>query len=129
DRPYESMYIDAFAGTGYIEVEPQDDLQELPLFSAFEEPESRRFLEGSARIPLQIAPPFGKYVFIEKCPRRFVDLKKLKAEFPHLGDDIVLHNEEANSCLLDLCERYDWSRTRAVLFLDPFGMAVEWKTV
>jgi three-Cys-motif partner protein len=129
DRPYETVYIDAFAGTGYIAMEPKGDAQEQSLFTGFEEPESQRFLEGSARIALQIEPRFGKYIFIEKSPCRFAELEKLKAEFPQFGGDIVLENREANEYLLGLCQRCDWGRTRAVLFLDPFGMAVDWKTV
>jgi three-Cys-motif partner protein len=40
-------------------------------------------------------------------------------------------NDEANSCLVSLCKRYDWIREnrRAVVFLDPFGMQVTWNTI
>jgi three-Cys-motif partner protein len=41
--------------------------------------------------------------------------------------DIV--NEEANTFLQNLCDNFNWAKNRAVLFLDPYGMQVEWKTI
>ena len=51
-------------------------------------------------------------------------------EFPDLQTDIKLVQDEANSYLQELCN-HDWlrSRRRAVLFLDPYGMAVKWNTI
>ena len=37
-----------------------------------------------------------------------------------------MKNEEANQYLLEWCKATDWRRTRAVVFLDPYGMQVEW---
>ncbi|MGH8657683.1 MAG: hypothetical protein ACREV4_04145 [Gammaproteobacteria bacterium] len=31
--------------------------------------------------------------------------------------------------LQDWCAQRDWEKERAVVFLDPFGMQVEWETV
>ena len=36
---------------------------------------------------------------------------------------------DANAALKTLCGRYQWRSERAVLFLDPFGMHVEWSTL
>lgn len=91
--------------------------------------ETRQFLDGSARIALQVEPRFHKYIFIEKDPKRFEELKRLKVEFPSLRDDIILENKEANSYLQDLCLNRNWATRRAVLFLDPFGMQVTWATI
>jgi three-Cys-motif partner protein len=41
---------------------------------------------------------------------------------------VEVRREEANSAIKRLC-RKDWSRHRAVLFLDPYGMQVEWTTI
>jgi len=41
----------------------------------------------------------------------------------------MLVNADANAYLADLCANRKWQRHRAVLFLDPFGMEVGWKTV
>jgi len=86
-------------------------------------------LKGSARIALEVEPRFKKYVFIEKDSTRFSELEKLKEEFPEKRNDIQLVQADANNFLLDFCSQNDWSKKRAVLFLDPFGMQAEWKTV
>lgn len=46
-----------------------------------------------------------------------------------MSEDIILVNADANAYLTDLCLNYNWSRNRAVLFLDPFGMQVNWTTI
>lgn len=74
-------YIDAFAGTGYRDLRQETSPGEL-MFPELAEQESQSFLEGSARIALQIRPRFHKYIFIEKDAKRFEELQKLKEEFP-----------------------------------------------
>jgi three-Cys-motif partner protein len=86
-------------------------------------------LEGSARIALQIEPRFTKYIFIEKHLSRFAELQMLKEDFPSLASDIILVNADANEYIMDLCQNFKWTKNRAVLFLDPFGMQVTWETV
>src|SRR5204863_9518843 len=49
--------------------------------------------------------------------------------FPALASDIVLINADANGYLQEICENRRWTRNRAVLFLDPFGMQVTWDTM
>lgn len=51
----------------------------------------------------------------------------LAAEYP--GQSIEVIPGEANKALRDLCNKYDWKNTRAVLFLDPYGLHVEWATL
>jgi len=126
-RNFVYAYIDAFAGTGYRITQHEDKNNQL--LSLFEE-DSQQFQDGSARIALQIAPRFSKYIFIEKDPERSVELENLKVEFSHLADDIDVAEGEANKYLQDLCSK-NWIKhnRRAVLFLDPFGMQVEWQTI
>ena len=65
--PFVTVYIDAFAGTGYREriITPM-------VGSVFEEeespaePEPQRFLDGSARIALKVVPPFT-----DRCIKKF----------------------------------------------------------
>lgn len=121
-------YIDAFAGTGYTILTESEKTSGL-LFPEMAEREPQTFLEGSARIALQVQPRFTKYIFIERHQSRFAELEKLKKEFPASANDVTLVNAEANAYLKDLCENRDWSRNRAVLFLDPFGMQVTWDTI
>ena len=126
-QPFKTAYIDAFAGTGYRE--RKDELQpgEL-LFPDLALPEPQQFLDGSARIALQTEPRFHKYIFVERNPERCAQLEEWKVEFPALAQDIEIRNEEANSYMQDLRKR-GWGLHRAVMFLDPFGMQVEWASL
>lgn len=124
-------YIDAFAGTGYREltdVDTEPGQQSQLLFPELNEQETRRFLDGSARIALQVEPRFDKYIFIEKDKNKIPDLEQLRVEFCDKSQDIIIVNEDANTYLNELCKK-DWSRNRAVLFLDPFGMQIPWSTI
>ena len=128
-QTFRFAYIDAFAGTGYRTLKESGDSTELMLPKMFEK-DVQKFFDGSARVALEVKPRFSKYIFIEKNESRFGELQRLKEEFPDLQTDIKLVQNEANSCLQELCN-HDWlsSGRRAVLFLDPYGMAVKWKTI
>jgi three-Cys-motif partner protein len=127
-QAFRFAYIDAFAGTSY-RTQKSSEVQGELLFPEFAERETRRFLEGSVRIALQVVPRFNKYIFIEKELTRCNELNKLKEDFPDLANDIQIINADANSYITDLCLNYSWKKNRAVLFLDPYGMEVEWKTI
>ncbi len=127
-QDFRFAYIDAFAGTGYNTPRAKKEDGTL-LFPELADDDAASFLDGSARIALKVDPRFTKYIFIEKDPERVDELVKLKDEFPKLRSDIVVVNADANAYLRDLCENRKWSRNRAVLFLDPFGMQVTWDTM
>ena len=100
---------------GYYELQHNEDT-ELP-----------RFLAGSARKALEVKPPFKEYVFIEEKKNSYDELKKLTEEFPN--HNIECRNANANEYLTDLCREREWRTNRALVFLDPWGMQVEWKTI
>lgn len=130
NTPFHKLYIDAFAGTGYRDVrrDNDEDVPQNTLFPDMAGPEPQSFLDGSARLALQTAPRFDQYVFIERSPERCVHLERLKSEFPALNNLVDIQQGNANIKIQELCAK-DWRSTRAVLFLDPYGMQVEWKTI
>jgi three-Cys-motif partner protein len=117
-----TVFFDAFAGTGEIPIEETGGL-----FQDVEEAEP--FIEGSARRALGVKPPFASYVFVERSKRKAVLLERLKGEFPHLSSRIQVERADANAAVESFCARTDWKRTRAVMFLDPFGNQVGWSTI
>ncbi|MEX2374359.1 MAG: three-Cys-motif partner protein TcmP [Dehalococcoidia bacterium] len=127
EQKFARIYIDAFAGSGHrTEVRPA-----LPLFGA--EPEEVN-TPGSARIALGINPPFHTVALIEEDPERAAQLEKLKDEFP--DRKIVVRQGDANDWVKALCRNVPWHKKQAsilgmrgVVFLDPFGMEVDWSTV
>ncbi|EHQ08685.1 three-Cys-motif partner protein TcmP [Leptonema illini] len=130
-QPFRKMYVDAFAGSGSIEQISARAANAPSLFDDIPIPTSdspEKMLEGSASIALQISPPFDEWVFIEKNANRCADLERLRGSYPDLAPRIQIRRGEANEELKNLCEM-DWSSTRAVMFLDPYGMQVEWQTI
>ncbi len=119
-------YIDAFAGTGYRELQHEENADQIMLSNLISE-ETQEFLDGSARIALQVKYPFKEYVFIEKNKNRFSELKKLREEFPK--QLIKFINKDANDYLINWCDETDWRSNRALVFLDPYGMQVRWETI
>ena len=126
-QTFDLVYIDAFAGTGYRELKKGTGSDRGVLLPELADSESARFLDGSVRRSLMVEPCFDWYVFVEKCQTKFQELCKLKTEFPnHI---ITPVNADANSYLQQRMGDINWRKTRAVLFLDPFGMEVSWDTV
>lgn len=129
DRRYRFGYIDAFAGPGYRSRESKSAGTNQDFWVDDTDQRAKRFSAGSAVVAMRSEPTFQSYIFIEQDA---VALKKLenalRDEFP---DRIGLAKFEcgnANEVLKQLCAR-DWSNHRAVLFLDPYGMEVEWSTI
>lgn len=117
-------YIDAFAGTGTrtVRVEGRDGgIFEAPVAEHIEQ---RR---GSAQIAIDVRPSFNRMVFIDSNPRYCSALRELAAR--HSDRKIVVIEDEANRSIRNAVGQGDWGSTRAVLFLDPYGMEVEWSTL
>ena len=129
NTPFNLIYIDAFAGTGYRKIKSIDSQQEL-MFPDLAGEDAEAFHAGSATIALETSPRFAEYYFIEQSAKKCAELEKLKEEFPDKAKDIHILNEDANSALMRVCDD-SWKRRnlRAVLFLDPFGMNVSWQTI
>ena len=113
NTPFKLLYIDAFAGTGYLEL-GQDDQ------------DARDLIDGSARRAVDIDDkPFDKLIFVEKDPKRYAELKNLRRDSSNRN--IWIENSDANDYLRNL--QQNWQEWRGILFLDPFATQVEWSTV
>ena len=121
NQSFQRVYIDAFAGTG----DRTDKRREtLPLLDL---PDFESIAKGSARLALEVQPPFHRYFLIERITRRASDLAGLKAEFSTLQIEVI--NADANSAIIDLCDKLNRRTTRGVVFLDPYGLQVDWATL
>ena len=124
-KGFYKMYVDAFAGTGYREMIGEE--HETPALLREAEEEAARIFDGSARLSLQVSPPFDRYVFIEKSPKRMKKLKNIHSNYSHLAVEFL--PDDANRAIPELCRNTDWRKNRAVLFLDPFGLTVDCDTM
>ena len=120
----ELWYIDAFAGTGTRTVRVEAREGDLIDAAVPERIEQRR---GSAQIAIEVKPTFDRLFFIDTKPLHCAALRELAAQ--HSDRKIEVINDDANSAILKIVAQGKWKQTRAVMFLDPYGMDVEWKTL
>lgn len=119
---FTTIYLDAFAGTGYRQVQ-QHSLPDEPFLLE----EKAQLLKGSARIALEVEPGFDQYVFVEQDPSNVAELQRLRNEFPQ--KDVRIEQGDANQFIPSWVRQTDWETHRAVVFLDPYGMQVKWATI
>jgi three-Cys-motif partner protein len=127
-QQFRFAFIDAFAGTGYRILPDEQNGSQLAMPELLED-DTRTFVEGSAKIALDVRPRFSNYIFIERDAKKIVELEKLRNSYPELSKDVFIVNKDANEWLQDRCRNYTWKKGRAVLFLDPYGMQVSWSTI
>jgi three-Cys-motif partner protein len=108
----QTVYIDAFAGTGTVDVTIKGGISTIL---------------GSARRSLMIKVPFHEYYFIDTSKKKCDALENLKAEFP--DKKITIVRDDCNEFLKSFCSSFDKLKKRGVVFLDPFGASVNWATL
>jgi three-Cys-motif partner protein len=125
-----TIFFDAFAGPGLSRVRTRvKTIEPENLFGSEIGSAEIAFLKGSPRVALDITNPFTKYIFVDRDPKRIIELQALKAEYRGRRD-ITVQEEDANAALKQwIGSGIDWGAYRAVVFLDPFGMQVPWATI
>jgi three-Cys-motif partner protein len=122
---FKLWYIDAFAGTGSRTIRHSARLGDF--ITAEDTPEWIERRPGSARIALDVRPKFDRITLMDAKPRHVAALEGLKAEYP--GRDIEIVSGDCNRFIQNEIARANWAGLRAALFLDPYGMEVEWQTL
>lgn len=127
-------YIDAFAGSGSYSVGRND---ETALQANMLTDDGVVSLPGSARIALETVPEFACLVFVEKNASSARALQAMvDADYPAMRHKVKVHAAEANEAVKQLCNM-KWNAPcgsarngmRAVMFLDPFALSVDWETL
>ncbi len=124
-----TMYVDAFAGSGHRVPSTGTGPGTLPLPTSQPDPEALEYQKGSAAIALEVEPGFDSYLFIETDPTRAAGLEGLRDSHLDKAPRISIARDDANLVLGRFAQETDWRRNRAVVFLDPYGMAVDWATI
>src|SRR5258708_1818152 len=106
-------YIDAFAGVG----------QHL-------DAETQSYVDGSPIVALKCDPSFDDFWFIERVAGRLGKLRKRVAA-DYAGRAVQFRTSDANTVLRDeVAQKIQRSRnTRGFVFLDPYGLEVDFATV
>lgn len=125
---FRTVYIDAFAGSG-VRASRTPPANENILLELQQDADAQKLLEGSPQVALSISPPFDRYVFIDSNEDHLHRLSEVIRKFPALEERSKIIPGDANVILQSLCRNSDWKKERAVAFLDPYGMQVEWSTI
>lgn len=123
---FQRWYFDAFAGTGERTVRLSGSAGDLLSAPVEERIERRR---GSARIALDTSPEFDRCIFMEQKKRHAQALEALCSEEGYSSRKTFVVRGDANKAIQDHIHSVNWKKTRAVMFLDPYGMNVEWETL
>ena len=122
-KNFQLHYVDGFAGSGASTNSGADSGIETGLFDI------REIVEGSPIRALDIDPPFDHYLFIDSNASNIVSLRTVINAHKN-GTLASVKTGDANEEIERFCDWLDQqSGARAVVFLDPFGLAVRWETV
>ncbi|HEX8556350.1 MAG TPA: three-Cys-motif partner protein TcmP [Sphingomonas sp.] len=134
NQPFKLLYVDACAGSGSsvpkAALEQQHSSQ-VPL-DGFASPvlDTDEIIVGSAIRALSVSPSFHKYLLNDVKQANVDALRRaIRDDFSHLSDRVELTKLDANDMLTTLCASHDWRETRAVVFLDPFGLQINYETL
>jgi three-Cys-motif partner protein len=127
---FTTIYVDAFAGTGQrAESAGSRGKAAAATLEDEDDSDAEALQKGSARIALEVDPPFDRFLFIERSAKRVKELETLRRDFPVKANAIQIERADANDFLKQWCQQTDWQRHRAVVFLDPYGMQVDWAII
>lgn len=133
---FDLMYIDACAGSGSsipkhaVERFTEEESQ-IPLLDYKGDlADTDQIIVGSALRALSVTHPFDRYLFNDKKRKNVEALRKeVSMKFSHLADRVTVTQFDANDMLLKICAETNWRNTRAVVFLDPFGLQIKYGTL
>ena len=108
NKPFRLIYIDAFAGAGYVPLKSGD---------------VSKFIERSPAIALDIKDrQFDELLFNDLSKDVYAQLKERFRE-----ERVKISQGDANEFLKNL--NRDWKRCRGVLFIDPFATQLDFSTL
>ena len=67
--------------------------------------DAKSLQKGSARIALEVEPPFDRFLFIEQSAKRVKELENLRKEFANRAEAIQIERGDANEVLKRWCEQ------------------------
>ncbi len=122
---WKTIYFDGFAGSGTREKQKNAELmQQLKITE-----EEEKTYKGAAERVLEMKDlNFDFYYFIDKFDSSLMKLKD-KLEEKHKDKTIVYRSGDANHQLFELSRALKTKKYAALVFLDPFGMQIDWNAI
>lgn len=125
---FKLAYIDAFAGAGTRKISEGKNDPDAEWFDELTQEEDLKYRHGSPLIALEIDPPFDAFIFIERDADSIAALQSQIEERHGSSKTVKYLQGDANEQLQEL-GRNNWTAHRAVAFLDPFALQVQWSTL
>jgi three-Cys-motif partner protein len=129
-------YVDAFAGRGRQSLKPDATVADVEAFfgDESERADTEEFLVGSAiralRASVDSIRSFDRFEFIDADPPSCRELQAIvHSDFPTAERLVRVTCGDANTALRAYVDAVDWSKRRALVFLDPYGLEVAWDLV
>jgi three-Cys-motif partner protein len=107
---FQPVYIDGFAGGGLLLSETTGEI-----------------VEGTPLKIVRLTPPFHEYHFVEKDSSKVAALRALVGSEP----GVSIHSGDSNEILLGeiLPSMTYASYRKGLLFLDPYGLDIDWRVI
>lgn len=124
---WKTIYFDGFAGTGSRKKQKSELFTQLKLTD-----EDERVYKSSAERVLSIKDDleFSFYYFIDTNKKAIKKLElKLKSSPSSEGKTLVFREGDSNKWLLELAATLKTGKYAALVFLDPFGMQINWNSI
>jgi three-Cys-motif partner protein len=102
NQPFRLTYIDAFAGTGYVNPVTTAAEDRQLFLDDFKDESAERLISGSARIALDCRG-FHDYIFIEKHPPFCRKLDELRRQYPDRTERIQIIQADSNETIRKIC--------------------------
>ena len=115
NQKFETLYFDVCAGSGSSQPKNKSDNQG----DFFDE---SLIIEGSPVRALNVNPSFDRYIFNDLKLKNTNSLKLLAENYSDIKDRITVSQLDASEAVSNFCDHTNWNNTRAVAFLDPFGI-------
>lgn len=135
-KNFELLYVDACAGSGSSipkravakEIPNSGQISLLPADGPVVDTD--KIIVGSAIRALGLENPFTRYFFNDVKKSNIVALQKeVTGKFGHLADRVSITQFDANEMLHRICDETNWKKSRAMVFLDPFGLQIKYETL
>jgi three-Cys-motif partner protein len=133
-------YVDAFAGRGKQTLKSDTgsgaELREMDSFFGDESEriDTEEFLIGSAiralRASVRSSRQFDRFIFIDVDKSSCLELESIvQSDFAEIRNTVEIICSDADTALGNYISKVDWSSTRALVFLDPYGLEVSWNLI
>jgi len=128
NQRWRTIYVDGYAGGGRAALRAPAR-EATPLLQDEQDVELVEYINGSPRVALEIANPFGRYVLIEPDATRAARLEALREEYKDSRQIDVLQQDAASGIGWLLTQNITQRTHRGVVFLDPFGADLDWAVI